>query len=256
MQKQIFAATIALCAALAQAQASAAPAQAQASAAPAVEAALETVQVAGVRDPDFKTYRAFVRGLDTFEEKHAKLAPAAPLLFRLVAATPGATVGDVTMRIASDVTSLPVPINADGTFVMPRHQGAVDENADIFLNKKRGSYRWRPHFNTPNLAPNTRRLGDLRLECEVRWAVERAELSIIKRALIGAMGACNSKHVIVQHLAPKPLLEYWLVSGARRQKYVPAKNEAKIALQIYYVPLHDTSWPDDALVEFVYAPQA
>ena len=247
MQKQILAATSALCAALVQAQESAAP---------AAEAALETVQVSGVRDPDFKTYRDFVRGLDTFEEKHNKLAPGAPLLFRLVAATPGAGVGDVTMRIASDVTSLPVPINADGTFVMPRHQAAIDENADIFLNKKRGTYRWRPQFNTPDLPPNTRRLGDLRLECEVRWAVDRAELPMIKRAVIGAMGACNSRHVRVLHLAPKPFLEYSLVSGARRQKYVPAKNEAKMALPIYSVPLHDTSWPDDALVEFVYAPQA
>lgn len=246
MQQKFIAAFIALYAGLAQAQ----------DGAPLAAAPLDTVQLAGLRDPDFKTYRAFVRGLDTFDDRHAALAPAAPLLFRLVAATPGAALADVTMRIASDSTSLAVPVNPDGTFVMPRHPGAAEENADIFLNKKRGSVRWRPHFNTPGLAPNTRRLGDLRLECEVRWAVESGELSILQRSVMGAVGACHSRHIRVLNLAPQALLEYWLVSGERRQKYLPGKDDARKGLPVYSVPLHDASWPDDALVEFVYAPQA
>lgn len=248
MRRPFFAALISgmiSCAASAQAQDAAPPAE-----------TVETVQVAGLRDPDFKSYRAFAKGLDTFEQKRA-LAPAAPLLFRLVAAAPGAPVDGVTMRIASDTTSVQVPVSPDGTFVMPRNQQAIDENADIFLNKKRGSYRWRPHFATPDLPPNTRRLGDLRLECAVRWAVEGSDLPMLARAVAGvAGGACQSRHITVLNLAPRPLLEYSLVSGERRQKFGPYKSKAGSKVPVYWVPLHDASWPDDALVEFVYAPQA
>lgn len=210
-----------------------------------------TVQVNALRDPDFKTYRAFVGGLDAFEEKH-KLAPAAALRFLLRPSTPNAGIEGVTIRIAGNETSLAVPLAADGTFVMPRKQAALDDDAEIILNRKKGSFRWRPDVRTPGVPANARRLGDLRLECEVRWAVERKEMSFAKRTMFSALGGpCTSKRVHVMQLAPRAIAGYRMVAGERSETApAAALREDKVT---YVAPLSDASWPDDALVEFEFS---
>ncbi|HEX8613222.1 MAG TPA: hypothetical protein VF800_18180 [Telluria sp.] len=214
---------------------------------------IDTVQVNALRDPDFKTYRAFVAGLDAFDEKH-KLAPAAALRFLLRPETPGTSIEGVTIRIAGNETSIDVPLAADGTFVMPRNQGALDEDADIIVNRKKGSLRWRPEVRTPDVPANARRLGDLRLECEVRWAVERKELPFTKRVLFSTLGGpCRSKLVHLRQFSPRAISGYRMVAGERSDT---APAEAITAGgTLYVVPLHDASWPDDALVQFEFAAQ-
>lgn len=212
---------------------------------------VETVQVNALRDPDFKTYRTFVAGLDAFDEKH-KLAPAAALRFLLRPGTPNASIEGVTIRIAGNETNIAVPLAADGTFVMPRNQAALDEDADIILNRKKGSFRWRPNVRTPDVPANARRLGDLRLECEVRWAVERKEMSFARRTMFSALGGpCRTARVHVMQLAPRAISGYRMVAGERSEK-APA-GAVKDDKLTYVAPLHDASWPDDALVEFEFA---
>lgn len=212
------------------------------------------VVVATVSEPILKNYRQFMRGLDAFEKKRA-LAPAAAPLFRLVPTGKGIALAGVTMRIAGDTVSVQVPVNPDGTFEMPRSQPALDEDAAIFLNKKRGAYHWRPQFMTPDLPPNTRRLGDLRLECEVILAAGTGP-DVVEPRLADTIGfaPCRSGALKVTHWSPRRIVGYSLVSGTRRQAFVPPASPDRA--QLFWVPLHDASWPDDALVEFVYAPQA
>lgn len=209
---------------------------------------VDTVQVNALRDPDFKTYRAFVAGLDAFDAKHT-LAPAAALRFLLRPSAPDASIEGVTIRIAGNDTSIAVPLAADGTFVMPRSQAAVDEDAEIILNRKKGSFRWRPDVRTPHVPANARRLGDLRLECEVRWAVERKDMSFAKRTMISALGGpCKTARVHVMNLAPRTITGYRMVAG-QRSETAPA-DAVKDDKMTYVAPLSDASWPDDALVEF------
>lgn len=208
----------------------------------------DTVQVNALRDPDFKTYRAFVAGLDAFDDKH-KLAPAASLRFLLRPSTPNASIEGVTIRIAGNETSIAVPLAADGSFVMPRSQAALDEDAEIILNRKKGSFRWRPDVRSPDVPANARRLGDLRLECEVRWAVERKDMSFARRTMFSALGGpCRTARVHVMQLAPRAITGYRMVAGERSQT-APAEALRDDKLT-YVAPLHDASWPDDALVEF------
>lgn len=214
---------------------------------------VDTVQVNALRDPDFKTYRAFVAGLDAFDKKHT-LAPAAALRFLLRPSMPSDSIEGVTIRIAGNETSIGVPLAADGTFAMPRDQSALDEDAEIILNRKKGSFRWRPDVHTPEVPANARRLGDLRLECEVRWAVDRKDVSFFKRTLITTLGgACRSSRVHVIQLAPRALAGYRMVAGERKVT-APAKAIGPDGM-MYVVPLHDATWPDDALVEFEFAGQ-
>jgi hypothetical protein len=212
---------------------------------------LASVNISSARDPDWKPYRQMVKGVDAFERLHAK-APAANLHFVLRPQQSGLSLADVSLRIAGDQTSTPVPVDADGRFTLPRVQAALDENADMVLNKKKGLYRWRPDVRTPNLPANVRRMGDLRLECEVRWAVEYDDIGFVMRNMFRALGGpCNTARVNVIFPTEKPLLSLTLVSGEKRVNLLadaPAKERRS-----YWVPLHDASWPDDTLVELGYA---
>ncbi|NHZ98851.1 hypothetical protein [Massilia sp. CCM 8734] len=212
-----------------------------------------TVQVNALRDPDFKTYRAFVAGLDAFDAKHT-LAPAADLRFLLRPSTPNASIEGVTIRIAGNETNMAVPLAADGTFAMPRKQAALDEEAEVILNRKKGSFRWRPSVHTPEVPANARRLGDLRLECEVRWAVDRKDMGFTKRTIISAFGGpCRTARVHVLQLAPRALAGYRMVAGERSET-APA-DAVREDRTTYMVPLHDASWPDETLVEFEFSEQ-
>jgi len=130
----------------------------------AAQEATPSVEVQGVKNPDMRSYRAVVAGLDAFEEHHA-LAPAVPeLRFRLSArGSAELPAGDALyLRIVGNGEPIPVPVTADGSFTVPRVQSAVDDDADLVLNRKKGVLKGRPDIRTPGLAENVRRLGDLR----------------------------------------------------------------------------------------------
>lgn len=226
---------------------------AAAMAAPATEPAdaPQAVFVSGTRDPDWKSYKAFLTGMKLFDEKRA-LAPAAPLRFVLSPRVANATLDGVRMNIEDDDGGkIPVTIGADGTFVLPRDEEAARKGAEIMLNKKRRTLSWRPDFHTPGVPDNARRMGDLRLECFVRWSIEQADLIAFFRSTINAFGGpCTSAAIKVDYISVKPLAAVYIVSGARREK-LPDKWIEEEG-HVYLPPLHDTSWPDDTLVQFEY----
>ncbi|MGK5061649.1 hypothetical protein [Janthinobacterium sp. LB3P112] len=208
----------------------------------------QIVDVQSTRDPDLRPYRTMLKGLDAYAD-HQRLAPGAPLRFMLIPATPQARLDGVTLHLSADNLSIPVPLAADGGFTLSRDKTAYDANADLVSNKKRDTLRWRADIHTPGLPRNVRRLGDLRLECEIRWAVEQDELSFVRRNLFRlAGGPCHSSLIHVPFPVARKLLAVQARSGERtleirvtqdRQRYVP--------------PLHDVSWDDNTLLTLTYA---
>lgn len=210
------------------------------------------VVVSGMKDPDWKTYRAFTAGLDIFEQQH-RLAPEAALRFVLLPKAAHASLENIKLRIAGDELSIAVPIAADGTFVVPRSEAATKEDAELLLNRKPGTFRWRPDVRSAGVAANTRRLGDLRLECAVRWAVEQYETPYMIRKLMYAAGQpCLTSRIKVDYIAPRPIAAMYLSSNGRRIQL--SNSLLEDGGKVYVVPVHDTGWPDDALVEFDYLP--
>jgi hypothetical protein len=233
---------------------SASSAQAAAPAAAGDQAAstVAAVVVSTSKDPDWKTYQAFTAGLDIFDEQH-RLAPAAALRFVLVPKSPHASMKDIKLRIAGDELSIPVPIAEDGTFTVPRSTQATREDAELLLNRKPGTFRWRPDIRTPGVAANARRLGDLRLECSVRWAIEQYETPFVIRKLFNAAGQpCLTPRIKVDYIAPRPIVAMTMVVNGRRSRLPGELLED--GGKVYVVPVHDTSWPDDTLLEFDYGP--
>lgn len=214
------------------------------------ETRTEQVQVNSVRDPELRPYRRMVRGLDAWDEKHAQLAPNASLRFELwnKEGKPALDEG-LMLRIAGNEVNIALPLDQDATFVLPRSQEALEDNADLVLNRKKDQYRWRPRVRTPGVPENARRLGDLRMECEVSAAVRKEEIPLLYRAgALAAGGMCNLPMVGYAYRAPRQLRSAVVVSGERKSG-LPLMEDGKV----FHAPLRDKSWDNDALIVYTFA---
>lgn len=224
---------------------------AAAGAAPAAEP--EPVVITGLRNPDIRSYRAVVAGLDAFEQHH-QLAPLAPeVRFRLRASGPSATPAEpLALRIVGDDDSAPIalPIDADGAFRVPRIQAAYDAKADLVLNQKKNKFRAKAEVRTPGLPDNVRRLGDLRLECRVRIAIAKYEAPFWVIAVVNGIFLssdwCGHGKIDWTLQSDLPLAGATLVDGTRTA-------DLQLHGKEYMVPIGDQSWPDDTLIELRYA---
>jgi hypothetical protein len=240
---------------------------------PGAVTSLPPVEVSALRDPVEKSYRKIVRGMDLFERRHS-LAPAASLRFKLLPRNRDTNMQNISLAIVGDRVAIPVRIDADNTFALERSQQALRENAIVTPNRKARSMTWRTDIRTPGLPPNTRRLGDLRLECLVGEEAGlisnvRGFLDEIVRSL-AAPRYCDEREPHYLFFAERPLWSVTLVHGNRREVlsvdslYAGISREpmSKTDLQYcdcevlldrtYYAPLGDRSWPDDTLLHFDY----
>lgn len=210
------------------------------------------VAVNALRNPELKPYRVMSAGLDAFDE-HRKLAPHAVLKFKLSKRAEGdggaAQWDGVTLRLVGNDSSSPVPIEADGSFVLPRSKQAYDDDAELILNQKKASTRFQVDVRTPGLPANVRRLGDLRLECQVLIAIGKKELNFAMRAAFNTAfmtgNWCSAARARVSTALPDWSVNTTVVHGTTRTTLPPhARN--------FNAPIQDKTLPDDALIEFEY----
>lgn len=206
-----------------------------------------TVQVSGVRDPAWKPYKYMLSGVRAFEEKHA-LAPTAPLRYVLQKKRADADARNLSLKLENDTLHIPIELDADLTFELPRNQEAADAGADLTLNRKAKSFIWFPYIRSAGLQPSQRRLGDLRLACEVHWATDREGLPFMMRNTLGLLGPCTFSKFTFWFTEPRKLASATLVAGARRQA-LPLTPDGMQFLP----PLHDKSWGNDSLIELEFA---
>ncbi len=221
-----------------------------------------------------KSYRRMLAGMDLFESRRA-LAPEAALRFRLYPREPGTDMRLATVDVIGTRTMFAVNLAPDQTFTLPRNPAALQENAAVVANQRRASMTWRADIRTPGLPPHVRRLGDLRLECEVGMAAglvsePRSFMSRIASALLDTPDYCRRADPHYLFFAERPIFGVTLVDGARRetlaldQLYAAASAKPDLADELplcdcrllvdrtYYLPLDDRSWSDDTRVEFDY----
>jgi hypothetical protein len=231
----------------------------------------QTVTVTSTRDPVDKSYRKMIRGMERFEREHA-LAPEATLRFHLLPRTPGVNMRGITLRVLGDHIAIPVQVADDNTFVLPRNEQALREDAAVVANRKTTSMTWRAQVSTPGLLPGTRRLGDLRLECLVGMEAGLVSNSSplfgwISSALTTPEQVCNSPEGNFLFFTDRPVFSVILHSGERteilpfRMLYAGGEQsrdmlafcDCQVLLdRTYYAPIWDRSWPDDTLVTFEY----
>lgn len=230
-----------------------------------------TVTVRQTRDPVDKSYRNMIKGMDRFERDRA-LAPGASLRFRLLPRLPNADMTGITLRVAGDNVTLPVPVAADNSFVLERNAQALREDAAVLANRKTASMTWRASVHTPGLPAGTRRLGDLRLEClvgmdaglisntspifawltnmltdtdQVCGTADGNYLFFAERALFGVTLRAPGR--------TEALPFKMLYAGGRETRESLPFCDCQVLLdRSYHAPIWDKSWPDDTLVEFEY----
>jgi hypothetical protein len=240
-----------------QSGAQTAPASTENNAASATEASAEPiaeVDVSATKNPDWKPYRVMLKGLDAFDKQHA-LAPQASARFVLKPRTAAATLTGVALRLASDEHSLPIALQDNGTFALPRDAQAEKDNAELTINRKKELFRWWPYVRSPQLAAHQRRLGDLRLECQMFWAVHYDDLPFLARNFVRALGGpCKSNKVTLSFPADfTDLRSATLIQGERRVAVMmekPEKSDKQVAS--FSPPLFDASFSDDAIIELEY----
>ncbi|WP_091876536.1 hypothetical protein [Massilia yuzhufengensis] len=234
-----------------------------------------TVTVQSTRDPVDKSYRKMIKGMERFAREHA-LAPNAPLRFQLLPRLPTVDMTGITLRVAGDSASIPVPVAPDNSFVLPRSEAALREDAAVLANRKTTSMTWRALIVTPGLPAGTRRLGDMRLECRV--GVEAGLVSNsspmfawIANALTSPEQVCGGPDGNYLFFADRPIFGVRLRAGDRVETLpfhmlYAGGEQSKTDLQYcdcqvmldrtFYAPIWDKSWPDDTLVEFDYMEDA
>jgi hypothetical protein len=210
------------------------------------------VQVEGMKNPQMKSYRAVVAGLDTFDDYHRLAPKVQQLRFRLLTRSGEADGVDdpLLLRIASDDESINVPIAPDGQFAIPRSESAYANRAELIFNRKKGSYQVVPEIRTPGLPENVRRLGDVRLDCKVRVAIAKEEIPLwitltVNGILLSTDWCGRIKEGGLSYPSPRALAAVTMSEGDR-------SASLKSGAHYYTVPVGDTSWSDEALVELQY----
>jgi hypothetical protein len=208
----------------------------------------EKILVSSVKGADWRSYRTMLKCVDTFNMLKS-LAPNADLRFELRPQEDSASTKDVVLKLVNDAQSVLVPIANDGTFILKKGQISDDTDADLSINKKRGLFRWLPYVRSPGLPTYTRRLGDLRLECEVLWAIEKGDASFAERSFFALLGGrCSSSKVRWFFRAPGEIEKLEFSFGDRKE--IASENSITKDRLAYYAPLYDKTWPDDTLILF------
>jgi hypothetical protein len=224
------------------------------------------VNITGTKNPEMRSYRSVAKGLDAFDE-HRQLAPAAVLRFRfahketraagegnlaLEGGTPVSAADGLTLKLVGDDMSIPIPIDADGRFSIPRSQAAYDADAIFILNRRNGLFSYHADIRTPGLPENVRRLGDLRLECYVAQAVAKEELPFVARAFVTTVlrtsDWCGKAKFSTGFPAYGQLARVTLRDGKRRGEF--SFNSGS-----YWAPIGPGQFSDDALIELEYVPK-
>lgn len=231
-----------------------------------------TVTGKGVRDPVEKSYRKMVAGMDLFERRHA-MAPDATLKFKLLPRRRDTDMNRIRVDVVGKEVDFNVPVAPDQTFILARNRQALAEDAVVTPNRRALTMTWRTEIRTPGLPPSSRRLGDLRLECEVGMEAglvsnNRSLLERIAGLFRETPDYCGGNGQRYLFFSERPLFGVTLVNADRRQivpvdrLYAGASGDPALPAELpycdcevlldrtYFLPLGDRSWPDDTLVEF------
>ena len=233
------------------------------------------VTVTATRDPVDKSYRKMIAGMERFERNRA-LAPQATLRFQLLPRLPTTRLDGITLRVVGDTVALPVPVASDHTFTLDRNSQALREDAALIASSKTSTLTWRAQVRSPNVPSGMRRLGDLRLECQVGVEAGLVSNNANVFAWLGELltdpdRVCASADGNYLFFAERPLFGVTLRDGARTEtlpfsmlyaggtqtpETLPFCDCQVLLDRSYYAPVWDRTWSDDTLVAFDYMDDA
>lgn len=217
-----------------------ATAQAQTAAPPMEEVSPEEIIVSGIKDPYFISPKQLAGAVAEFNKWRPSLAPQARLLFR-VGVLKGGNHDGLELTLRSGEQRIPLQMDQQHRFALP----AVTGRWTLVANRPRGSLTILPLTLSPGTSDGDRRLGDLRLQCQVDWGFQRSETSIFARGIYSGAGGCSSKKFGYYVLADRSISAASVRSGS------VAKPLQIVRGRSYRAPITE-KLPDDARVSLTY----
>jgi len=217
------------------------------------EVAMQRVEVPGEFSTE-QSYRRMLRGVEEFESMRAK-APQATLRFRMYGTEREVKAATLRLALEGESVKLPLEHDADASFALPLNEAARKEDAALVANRRSGSVFWKPYVSTAGLAPDTRRLGDLRVQCKVTYA---SGLQHSNRLLTWVLGSCGPKTPFY-FLGDREIFAVTVKApGRERQLFglmMPAEAAGtgkNLRSRYFHPPIEEERWPDDSLVQIHY----
>jgi hypothetical protein len=224
-----------------------------ASASPTVPPADEEaeIQVSGLAKPKRASLAQFREALQAFAKYRATLAPAGPLTFEIIpwekSGVSAANLDNVRLAFVSKTGRVEVPIDSNHRFILPDLTKLSDDYR-LFSNVGKKPIIIFPRIFTPGTGLTDRRLGDLRLECQVGWGFFKSEIPIVMRAGFGLVGGCGSKRVKINNRLQKPIASVTITDAGRT---MPVALDPKLPSS-YRPPIYDKKLSNDARVRITF----
>ncbi len=215
------------------------------------EAPMQRVEVPGEFTSE-QSYRRMLRGVEKFESLRAH-APDAVLRFRMHGAERDVKPATLRLALHGETLDLPLTHDDDASFALPINDTARREDAALVANRRTGSVYWKPQVMTPGLPADTRRLGDLRVQCQVTYAsgLQHGGLGFLSKMI----GQCGP-NLPFFFLAEREIFAVTVLApGRERHLFSPAMPDhavtksARQRNRFFHPPLEEEQWPDDALVK-------
>lgn len=205
----------------------------------------QEVEVVGLRDPFRLTANEVAAGLAVLRRERPSLAPQGTAYLEIGDATSATDSKRLRLKLVPADGGEPITVSSDaeGRFALPD----VPAGYTLFTNRRNASARPMIAVYSPGTSPRDRRVGDLRLECDVWWAMIRGRVNFAVRAMLG--NPCTSKRFAKYNDADGAIAQAVVVWSTAARPVELSRNRRR-----YRSPVFDRSLPADARVQITLVP--
>ncbi len=196
---------------------------------------LETVTVQGSPSSTAGTYESLIRGVKAHETRREDLSPHSRLFFQVSKTTTA-----LYVEVKDDL--IEIPLGSNNTFTLPLEN--VQPGPWKLLAYGKNGTEILPLVESEITREDRKRLGDLRLQCQVLWAMVQPDIAVGTRALLKMSGGlCNSSVVAIYFPTDRKINAATL---SHLQTRFPVK--VQVGSTGFSVPLKDKNIPNDAII--------
>ncbi|MEO7581118.1 MAG: hypothetical protein ABIT83_26225 [Massilia sp.] len=211
-------------------------------------APIATVEVNGLFSTTLASYKTLVAGMDAYARERA-MAPASTLYFRIVKTRPTVSFVGLQAELVGPTLRLPLQVDGVGKLTVERNEAALADRASLIVNRRKDAVTLQPAVISAGLAPGVRRLGDLRLQCQVAGAMKRDAMSLFERRFLSIAALCKSMDVVLPAGVARRYLGFVMRDGARSER-----NDTRAVSadgNVATIALDDPSWSDESVIEYL-----
>lgn len=217
---------------------------------PADAEAFQPIEVVGLANPERLSPDDLKRAYAAFVKWRPVLAPGALLYLVPSARSAPQALSGLKLRVVDERTDaiIDVPLDAAGRAPVPDLDYA-SHRYGLLANRKAGTLGLDVVAYSSGTDSAHRRMGDLRLQCRVWWALIGPRVPLPVKAMFGlAGGPCSSSKIGLYTHAERPIADAQIIAGPRRWPVRVLQDRRR-----FRAPIYDKSIPNEAVLTVTYA---